>query len=430
MTKSKITHIECDQQLPQSVEVEAAKGQSASGVHPYLKMPSKDHAWALEQSPPVYKLFGEAWQSDPYGTKWMPLKTTLKGSNLRKAKLVLEQRDLFLFKVEMERIGGDRIYETYVKNLHGSRTAYLAGQLQKMVAQPSAEVVADSLEGVADKDSPAADRDSPAADRGDLHTSNAYTASVSKSVIKDHKLFTNPPHSKSARNAQNPEEEELEFLRIQKENQPGEQENWEGAGELLAEAIAQDNDDEGEFERELLKWVMEVVIPSRNLREPPINLESYAQGMIRNNRDELVKTFNQLIKADNRDRNNRAKEAELRARAAMWDKAGIYVAVIGDTDGVPGVIIQQMHYAACDFLTMEIPSDPTITPTSTITDAAKKARVELVRCRQLEKKLIAIELDIKHYPRSIEEYEIPLLNECKAHQKLQQRAEKLLGVNL
>ena len=112
------------------------KPQSKS-VKPFVKISQEDLNWALEQNPTVYKLWGECWYSDPYGSRWMPLKTSLKADNLRKAKKVLRQASLFDFKTEMRILEEKPYYETYVINLHGSRTAYARSQQVPTIDNPS-----------------------------------------------------------------------------------------------------------------------------------------------------------------------------------------------------------------------------------------------------------------------------------------------------
>ena len=83
-----------------------------------------DFDWALSQNPTVYKLWGECWRSDPYGSRFLPLSTSLKKDSLKKAKKFLREAGLFDFKTEMKILENKRYYETLVINLHGARTSY------------------------------------------------------------------------------------------------------------------------------------------------------------------------------------------------------------------------------------------------------------------------------------------------------------------
>jgi hypothetical protein len=91
---------------------------------PHMIIPAEDMEWALQQRPPVLKLWNECWLSDPYGSRWMPLKTSLKRESLKKAKRLLIETGLFLFKSEMVVVDGVRHYEWFIKNAHGSRSTY------------------------------------------------------------------------------------------------------------------------------------------------------------------------------------------------------------------------------------------------------------------------------------------------------------------
>ncbi|MEH1777104.1 hypothetical protein [Nostoc sp.] len=90
----------------------------------HMTIPTADLDWALNQSPTVLRLFTECWKSDPYGSRWMPLTSTLRDRNLRGAKKILRDAGLFDFKTENRVLEGKQHYETMVINLHGSRTVY------------------------------------------------------------------------------------------------------------------------------------------------------------------------------------------------------------------------------------------------------------------------------------------------------------------
>jgi len=106
------------QELPQSIQ------KVKKYDKPHMIIPDEDMAWALEQRSPVYKLWGECWRSDPYGSRWMPLNTSLGKENLKKAKKPLIEAGLFLFENRLTIVDGKRCYEWWVKNLHGCRSVY------------------------------------------------------------------------------------------------------------------------------------------------------------------------------------------------------------------------------------------------------------------------------------------------------------------
>lgn len=97
---------------------------SKARTRSHMTIPTADLDWALNQSPTVLRLFTECWKSDPYGSRWMPLTTTLRDRNLRGAKKILRDAGLFDFKTEIRVLEGKQHYETMLINLHGSRTVY------------------------------------------------------------------------------------------------------------------------------------------------------------------------------------------------------------------------------------------------------------------------------------------------------------------
>ena len=125
---------------------QANRKRQSKSVKPFVKIPEEDLNWALEQNPRVYKLWGECWCSDRYGSRWMPLKTSLKDRNLRYAKKVLREAGLFDFQTKMQILEGKQYYETYVINLHGVRTTYQKGLQQDLIIE-NAEGGTENAEG-------------------------------------------------------------------------------------------------------------------------------------------------------------------------------------------------------------------------------------------------------------------------------------------
>jgi len=124
MTEPNITQTACDRQPEQGEQAEVAKRQSSSGVKPYMKAPIDDNRWVRQQSSTVKDLWLDCWYSDPYGSQWMPLETTLKPESLKKAKKVLRDAGLFDFETRVRMVNLDRIYQAYVKNLHGEKVRH------------------------------------------------------------------------------------------------------------------------------------------------------------------------------------------------------------------------------------------------------------------------------------------------------------------
>ncbi len=164
----------------------ATRKRQPKSKKPYMKVPAEDWRWAVKQKPTVYKLWGECWDSDPYGSRWMPLRTSLRGSNLKAAKKILRDAGLFDFKSEMKILEGKRYYETYVINLHGSRTTYWQEDLLNENDQGDAESDqrdAESDQGDAESDQGDAESDQVAAESDHQQPSNDAKSGCSESLI-------------------------------------------------------------------------------------------------------------------------------------------------------------------------------------------------------------------------------------------------------
>ena len=113
-----------DQRTTKTIKGKKEKERTSKYDKSHMIIPIEDMDWALTQSPTVHRLWSECWKSDPYGSRYMPLNTSLKGDNLRKAKKVLKDSGLFNFEVKMIVIGTKKDYENYVINYHGCRSSY------------------------------------------------------------------------------------------------------------------------------------------------------------------------------------------------------------------------------------------------------------------------------------------------------------------
>jgi hypothetical protein len=83
-------------------------------------IPEEDTIWALGQKLCVLKFWNQCWLADPYGSRWMKLKTSLSDSAFRFARRILEAARLFLFRrISIGSDGRTSIWE--VRNLHGAR---------------------------------------------------------------------------------------------------------------------------------------------------------------------------------------------------------------------------------------------------------------------------------------------------------------------
>nr|MDZ8061856.1 hypothetical protein [Nostoc sp. EkiNYC01] len=101
------------------------KSASRKYQKPYKRqhviIPIEDMLWASQQKPSVNQLWQECWTCDPYGSRWMPLNTSLGYSTFIAAKKVLSATGLFVFKPDKSVIDGRETVGWIVRNLHGSR---------------------------------------------------------------------------------------------------------------------------------------------------------------------------------------------------------------------------------------------------------------------------------------------------------------------
>lgn len=88
---------------------------------PHCIIPIEDMSWVLNQAKSIQSLWNECWQSDPYGSRWVKLATTLKSSAFRLARKALYAAGLFEFKRDTS-IDDSRKTESWsIINLHGAR---------------------------------------------------------------------------------------------------------------------------------------------------------------------------------------------------------------------------------------------------------------------------------------------------------------------
>ena len=66
----------------------------------FVAIPIQDLEWAWQQQPCVMRLFMQCWASDPYGSRWMVLNHTLSEASFFRAKKIISDRGLFIFKSE------------------------------------------------------------------------------------------------------------------------------------------------------------------------------------------------------------------------------------------------------------------------------------------------------------------------------------------
>ncbi|MEJ6486938.1 hypothetical protein N0Y54_37735 [Nostoc punctiforme UO1] len=116
----------------------AAKAQS-----PYKRLhviiPIQDMLWASQQKPSITQLWQECWTADPYGSRWMPLTSTLGYSTFICAKKILAESGLFIFKPDKSVEDGRETASWMVQNLHGSRMKEFWEKANSFNQQPNAE---------------------------------------------------------------------------------------------------------------------------------------------------------------------------------------------------------------------------------------------------------------------------------------------------
>ena len=88
---------------------------------PHMILPVEDFKLLIDEHNSVKTLFMECWISDAYGSHWMELNHSLTYKSFMRAKKVLEEKELFLFKVEKSTVNGEKITCWKVFNLHGAR---------------------------------------------------------------------------------------------------------------------------------------------------------------------------------------------------------------------------------------------------------------------------------------------------------------------
>ncbi|MBE9053873.1 hypothetical protein IQ243_26430 [Nostocales cyanobacterium LEGE 11386] len=101
------------------------KSATSKKESPYKRfhviIPIEDMLWASQQKPSVSQLWQECWTADPYGSRWIPLSTTLSYSTFISAKKILSESGLFIFKPDKSIQDGRETVGWLVRNLHGSR---------------------------------------------------------------------------------------------------------------------------------------------------------------------------------------------------------------------------------------------------------------------------------------------------------------------
>lgn len=104
-----------------SISKNTEKREQVKYNKPHCIIPVADMTWVLNQAKSIQSLWNECWQSDPYGSRWVKLTTTLKESAFRLARRALYAAGLFQFKRETSTDDSRKTESWSVINLHGAR---------------------------------------------------------------------------------------------------------------------------------------------------------------------------------------------------------------------------------------------------------------------------------------------------------------------
>ncbi|MEH2377740.1 MAG: hypothetical protein V7K27_02380 [Nostoc sp.] len=88
---------------------------------PHCIIPVADMTWVLNQAKSIQSLWNECWQSDPFGSRFVKLTTSLKDTAFRVARRVLYAAGLFEFKRDTCTKDTRKTAGWLIINLHGAR---------------------------------------------------------------------------------------------------------------------------------------------------------------------------------------------------------------------------------------------------------------------------------------------------------------------
>ena len=95
--------------------------RSKFGNRPHMIFTDEDSLFIENQTATVQKFWHQCWRSDRYGSRWQVLNHTLSPRSFTRAKKILSDRGLFIFKPERSIRDGREKVSWLVLNLHGSR---------------------------------------------------------------------------------------------------------------------------------------------------------------------------------------------------------------------------------------------------------------------------------------------------------------------
>ncbi|MEH2312358.1 MAG: hypothetical protein V7K35_13385 [Nostoc sp.] len=164
---------------------------------PHCIIPVEDMTWVLNQAKSIQSLWNQCWQSDPFGSRWVKLTTTLKESSFRLARRALYAAGLFEFKRDTSCSDSRKTESWSVINLHGARRIKEFWNSEPISATDS-PIAATDLP-IAATDSPIAATDLPiaATDLPISATDLPISATNSRSICSESIANTRVPESLS-----------------------------------------------------------------------------------------------------------------------------------------------------------------------------------------------------------------------------------------
>lgn len=90
----------------------------------FVKYSIEDMDWLRWEPISVHILWMDSAEADPYGQKWQPLITTVKGSTFRAARKKIEEYGAFIYRVQRGMRDRRETESWEVLNLHGAATDY------------------------------------------------------------------------------------------------------------------------------------------------------------------------------------------------------------------------------------------------------------------------------------------------------------------
>ena len=88
---------------------------------PHCIIPTEDLTWVINQAKTIQNLWNECWKSDPFGSRWVKLTTSLSDRAFRLARKALYTAGLFEFKPDKDISDTRKTTGWLVINLHGAR---------------------------------------------------------------------------------------------------------------------------------------------------------------------------------------------------------------------------------------------------------------------------------------------------------------------